>query len=410
MNYRFVKITTFYRNYLKYYYSKNKDITDKSYAEQYDHLMHDSFGWADFYKKNFKKLGVEAHEIIGNAEHLQNTWAKEHNINKTGLDIVFAQIQTIKPDVVFIQDPVSFDSSWVKMLKENIPSIKIIIGSFCSPFNASQLELFKNFDFMITCARYFVDSFMAAGIKTYHLNHAFEESILEKIPSDNSGFNSDLIFIGSLIASNDMHDFRTSVIEKLLNADINFTLHSKLDHDAPLMLLAKKIGYINTKMFRVLGFNKFINTNPYLKKFSLLNELPRNPKYSDKLISKAQEPLFGIEMYKALSESKCTLNIHGGVGDAKFAANMRLFEVTGVGSCLVTDWKENLHELFVPDEEVVTFKTADECIEKVTWLVDNPDERLKIAKAGQKKTLKDHTFEIRVKHLDEIIRKELADL
>jgi spore maturation protein CgeB len=85
-----------------------------------------------------------------------------------------------------------------------------------------------------------------------------------------------------------------------------------------------------------------------------------------------------------------------------------MFEATGVGTCLLTDWKEHIADLFEPDEEVVTYKSAEECIEKAKWLLENPAERERIAKAGQKRTLRDHTFENRVELFDAIIKKQLA--
>ena len=44
---------------------------------------------------------------------------------------------------------------------------------------------------------------------------------------------------------------------------------------------------------------------------------------------------------------------------------MRLYEATGVGSLLVTDAKQNLAELFEPESEVVTYRDADELVERV---------------------------------------------
>ena len=87
---------------------------------------------------------------------------------------------------------------------------------------------------------------------------------------------------------------------------------------------------------------------------------------------------------------------------------MRLFEATGVGTCLLTDWKENLSELFEIDREIVTYKSVDECIEKAKWLLEHPQERELIAKAGQARTLKDHTFAQRAVQLDKIIREALS--
>jgi len=35
--------------------------------------MNQLFGWSDFFAKNLRKHGVEAHEIVSNAEILQST-------------------------------------------------------------------------------------------------------------------------------------------------------------------------------------------------------------------------------------------------------------------------------------------------------------------------------------------------
>ena len=86
---------------------------------------------------------------------------------------------------------------------------------------------------------------------------------------------------------------------------------------------------------------------------------------------------------------------------------MRLFEATGVGTCLLTDWKQNLSEIFAPDLEVTTYKTAEECVDKVKWLLDHPKERKAIAEAGQARTLKEHTFEQRAAQMHEWMRKLL---
>ncbi|MFN5886231.1 MAG: glycosyltransferase, partial [Bacteroidota bacterium] len=64
--------------------------------------------------------------------------------------------------------------------------------------------------------------------------------------------------------------------------------------------------------------------------------------------------------------------------------------------CLVTDWKQNMDSLFVPDEEVVVYKTPQECADKVQYLLNNPDKMHAIALAGQRRTLNDYTYEKRL--------------
>jgi len=85
-----------------------------------------------------------------------------------------------------------------------------------------------------------------------------------------------------------------------------------------------------------------------------------------------------------------------------------LFEATGVGACLLTDWRENLSDLFEPDKEVLTYRSAAECVEKVNYILEHEDERLSIAAAGQLRTLREHTFDNRAARIDEIIRSVLT--
>jgi spore maturation protein CgeB len=75
-----------------------------------------------------------------------------------------------------------------------------------------------------------------------------------------------------------------------------------------------------------------------------------------------------------------------------------------VGTCLVTEWRKNLSEFFEPDKEVVTYRSPEECLEKIKWLLEHPEECQAIAKSGQARTLKDHTFSQRAVQLDGIIK------
>ena len=72
-----------------------------------------------------------------------------------------------------------------------------------------------------------------------------------------------------------------------------------------------------------------------------------------------------------------------------------------------TDAKENLHKLFKIDQEIVTYSCKEEALEKVEYFLRNPDIASKIASAGQNRTLKEHTYENRMKELIEILKKYL---
>jgi spore maturation protein CgeB len=70
-----------------------------------------------------------------------------------------------------------------------------------------------------------------------------------------------------------------------------------------------------------------------------------------------------------------------------------------MGCCLLTDHKSDIRTLFEPDHEILTYKCADEAVSKAKFLIANPMEAKKIARAGQKRTFRQHTTENQVEHL-----------
>jgi spore maturation protein CgeB len=78
---------------------------------------------------------------------------------------------------------------------------------------------------------------------------------------------------------------------------------------------------------------------------------------------------------------------------------MRLFEACGVGTCQLTDYREEVVHAFEPDTEVVIYRSIDECIEKARWLLEHPAERRKIGLAGQTRALREHTVSRRAEQI-----------
>ena len=76
-------------------------------------------------------------------------------------------------------------------------------------------------------------------------------------------------------------------------------------------------------------------------------------------------------------------------------------------SCLLTDWKVNLPELYEPDVDVAVYRSVEEAVEKANWLLDHARDREEIARAGMRRTLAAHTFKHRAQQIDEIIREHL---
>ena len=88
---------------------------------------------------------------------------------------------------------------------------------------------------------------------------------------------------------------------------------------------------------------------------------------------------------------------------------MRLFEATGVGSLLITDEKDNLSEFFEVGKEIVTYGDADELVDKIRFYLAHEEKRSRIARAGQERTLREHTYLHRMRELERILDSWLGD-
>jgi hypothetical protein len=125
--------------------------------------------------------------------------------------------------------------------------------------------------------------------------------------------------------------------------------------------------------------------------FGALYQVPQSWADYRLLCQRSKPSLFGLAMYRKLAESQTGLNIHiDASGDR--SGNMRLFEVTGMGACLLTDRKDNLGDLFEEGKEVVVFDDAQDAVKKLRWLLANPAAREAIALAGQQRTLREHAL------------------
>ena len=111
-------------------------------------------------------------------------------------------------------------------------------------------------------------------------------------------------------------------------------------------------------------------------------------------------------MFQILHDSRLALNHHGDA--TPYANNMRLYEATGVGTLLITDWKENLHEMFEPGKEVIAYRTPEECAELIQYYLEHVEERETVARAGQERTLREHTYHRRMQELVDILERYLS--
>ena len=408
---RLLKLGIYHPTYLQDFYAKRSELKRQPYLVQHGALIDDCFGSSNFWTDALTELNYQTTDIIANGEFLQTTWASENGVNFDENDWLFeiaaAQIKRFRPDVLLVADYSTFTADFLKNIRRECSSVRLILGWCGAPYNDS--SVFREWDIALSCVPELVADFRAKGISSHHVNHAFAPRILNRL-NLKSEPNIDFAFVGSILKQNQFHIERERLLLELVKST-NLQIWSDIKRPSRKqrrdVLIRRKAHDIVTAARNSSVPEQLLNTLPLVRKIAGWDAPPTLEQYVDERIARrTHSPIFGLEMFQQLRDARVVFNNHIDISPIS-ASNMRLFETTGVGACLLTDWKENLSELFEPDKEVLTYRTAAECVEKVNYILEHEDERRSIAAAGQLRTLREHTFENRAARIDEIIRKNI---
>ena len=361
---RVMIISTDYGPFLRMLYNPGRSFWDRlfgrksslqnaSYAAQMDSRNATLFAGSDFYSRNFKAQGHEAAEFHVNNGALQSAWLRERGqqvgarpaiasplrspIEPSNIDleeIIVRQAREIAPDVILNQAVSEVESRVLERLK---PYCKLIVGQIASPYPEN--EPYTAYDLMISSLPNFVAYYRRRGLAAEPNLLGFEPRVLEEVKVDER--DVPLSFVGSITSD---HGTRYELIDRLVReTDI-----------------------------RIWG--------------RLVSVSSRSP-----IMQRYQGEAWGRDMFRVLGRSKITINQHIDIAE-NYANNMRLFEATGMGALLITDWKDNIADLFEPGKEVVCYKSVDECLELIDYYSRHEAERAAIAAAGQRRTLQHHSY------------------
>lgn len=101
---------------------------------------------------------------------------------------------------------------------------------------------------------------------------------------------------------------------------------------------------------------------------------------------------------KVFYSSKINLNIT--LRSIASGVPARVFDVMSVGGFMLTNWQEEIPELFVEGKEIVTYKSPEELIDKADYYLRHDDERIRIGVNGYRKVQEQHNY---IKRLNKII-------
>ncbi|OGY16999.1 MAG: hypothetical protein A2784_04135 [Candidatus Chisholmbacteria bacterium RIFCSPHIGHO2_01_FULL_48_12] len=120
----------------------------------------------------------------------------------------------------------------------------------------------------------------------------------------------------------------------------------------------------------------------------------------------AHGPVSVATAHRIISQSYLTVNLLAQTDRLRpNGINVRTFETTALGTCLLVKSYPLLKQYFTIGKEIVTFTTPQDLRRQVKYYLNHPQERQTIALAGFKRTQKDHTFIHRLQHMFTIVNK-----
>jgi hypothetical protein len=364
MSLRVFILQTFYPEFLADIYAGEPQLKDLDFETQTRRLLGSAFSTGDAYSHGLRALGCEAAEVICNADAAQSQWAAEHDIildeyiHDRRRRIIAAQVDDFHPDVVYVFEWCPLGDGFLADLQGRV---KLLVGEIASPLPSDRT--FAAYDLMLSSWPPMVEHFRKQGITSEYFRLGFDERILERLAPRPTSY--DVTFVGGFAPS---HADRIPWLEALLaEIDVDVFCYG-LENAAP--------------------------------------SSPIRPHYRGQV--------WGWKMYETLLQSRITLNRHAridirGEVSTDWSNNLRLYEATGVGACLVTEWRPHLHQLFEPDVEVVTYRDVTECGEKIRYYLTHEPERAAVARAGQQRTIREHLYSYRMDELLGLFERQLRN-
>lgn len=362
---KFLIVDAFYAQNLSRFYAAREDRKTLPYQQRLAEMIGDSgvcaAGWLT--NELNQMDGVTATAVFANAPQLQRRWAAEAGFKFDGNDwlheILLEQIRAEKPDVLIVFPTTLLRPDFIAQTKKSHARLQCAVA--WDGVGAHSEALIKEYDVILSCLPHTTDFYRSRGKLAGTLITGFDVSLYNELSSPQLNYNT--VFVGSLRGDTFYAERFRLLWEVSRRREISLWL-SNFPSWQPWSRM--QLGLLRRFQFR---------------RFKEIWELGRRNLGTQ----------FGKDMFRILGQARICLNQHADFGGGQSAGNRRLWEATGMGTCLLTDWQPNLHEIFKIDEEVVTYRSIDECIEKMDYLLAHEDKRKAIAEAGMKRTHRDYS-------------------
>jgi len=370
-----------------------------------------------------QQLGWDASDLILGVPAVREAWIREHGplpevAGVTDLDarLAIGEIRRRRPDIVLEGNLNVLDRRVVAALRREPDGPRLLVGHLGTAkryHRALDLDLV-----LVPCDRtaQVLRPLVRGSVEV--LPHSFDPGVLVGMPE--RSVEHELVFAGALGPRYVLrHDVLMALLEHT-SIEAWYSLRKgvvrqdgQLLHPAEgsTTLAGRAVGALPTSMLArlarwsdQLGGN--LNRRIATQAGARLLDGRRLEDPEARFRERCHPAVAGRDYLELIRRSGVVVHREGDELDGCGAA-LRLFEVTGLGAALLVDASAMVSRLF-SDDEVVTFTNAADAVEKARWLLEHQTEREMIARAGQARTLRDHTTKVRAATLSTMLNERLS--
>ena len=111
---------------------------------------------------------------------------------------------------------------------------------------------------------------------------------------------------------------------------------------------------------------------------------------------------YWTELPKVFCGSRINLNFT--IPNIKSGIPLRVWDVLGSGGFLLTNYQAENPMYFKEGEDLVSFYSRADMVEKASYYMEHDDERMRIARHGKETVEKNHSYEIRMRQMMDVIK------
>jgi len=115
-------------------------------------------------------------------------------------------------------------------------------------------------------------------------------------------------------------------------------------------------------------------------------------------------PLTTEDMVRMYSKSRINLGFGGVIGHTSlYCLKGRDFEIPMSGGLYVTEYHPELDKFYKLGSEIVTYKDFDELVERIRFLLSNPEKADEIRRKGFERAIREHSWEMRFERIFKLL-------